>query len=359
MTKLSIQRVLALPLELIPSTMYIVATEDAGIADIVFTNTDGTASRSTANRAFIEAIIAEQNSGSADKLSTARLISITGDAAWEVSFDGSGDVTGALVLADVGTAGEQGGIVTTDSKGRVVSSRVLAVADIPDLPGSKITSGISVDTTGNAATATTALHADAADKLVTARNINGVAFDGTADITINAVDSTDRIPVVAMGIAGGVATLNGLGQVPSSQLPSYVDDVVEAADFESLPEVGEGGKIYVTVDNSFIYRWTGTQYIQIPGGVQLADAALKLNTARNISLDGDVTGTVSFDGTQNVTITASLDLLGTEGEQAPVVTTDANGRVLSSRALEAADIPMLNHTKVTSSASVELAAAEW
>jgi hypothetical protein len=129
--------------------MYIVATADNGIADIVFTNSAGTASRSTANRAFIESIIAATNSGSADQLSTARLISITGDATWEVSFDGSGNVTGALTLASVGTAGEQGGIVTTDAQGRVISSRALLVSDLPDLPGSKITSDISVNTTGN------------------------------------------------------------------------------------------------------------------------------------------------------------------------------------------------------------------
>ena len=359
MTSLAIQRVLALPTTLAPSTMYIVATADNGIADVVFTNSAGTASRSTANRAFIEAVIAENNSGSADRLSTARLISITGDATWEVSFDGSGNVTGALTLASVGTAGEQSGIVTTDAKGRVISSRALLVSDIPDLPGSKIVSDLSVNTSGNAATATTALHADAADKLVTARNINGVAFDGTADIVINAVDSTPRIAVSEKGVANGVATLDANGLVPSSQLPSYVDDVIEVANFAALPATGEASKIYVTLDNNYIYRWTGTQYLQIPGGVQLADSAIKLNTAREIALGGDATGTVLFDGTQNVTITTTLASVGTAGEQGPVVTTDVKGRVISSRALVAADIPTLDFNKVTSAASVELAAAEW
>lgn len=359
MTSLAIQRVLALPTTLAPSTMYIVATPDEGIADIVFTNTNGTASRSAANRAFIEAVAAQSGSATADRLSTARLISITGDATWEVSFDGSGNVTGALTLASVGTAGEQSGIVTTDAKGRVISSRALVAGDIPDLPGSKIISDISVNTTGNAATATTALHADAADKLVTPRKINGINFDGTADITINAVDSTPRIAVSEKGVANGVATLDANGLVPSSQLPSYVDDVVEAADLASLPATGESGKIYVTLDNGYVYRWTGTQYIQIPGGVQLADAALKLYTPREIALSGDATGSVMFDGSANVTIATTLKDVGTSGEQGPVVTTDAKGRVISSRALVAADIPTLDFNKVTSAAAVELAAAEW
>lgn len=53
------------------------------------------------------------------------------------------------------------------------------------------------------------------------------------------------------------------GKVPSSQLPSYVDDVVEVADFAALPASGETGKIYVTLDSGFIYRWTGTIYVRI------------------------------------------------------------------------------------------------
>ena len=44
------------------------------------------------------------------------------------------------------------------------------------------------------------------------------------------------------------------GKVPSSQLPSYVDDVVEVADYASLPATGEAGKIYITIDTNYIYR---------------------------------------------------------------------------------------------------------
>ncbi len=53
------------------------------------------------------------------------------------------------------------------------------------------------------------------------------------------------------------------GKVPSSQLPSYVDDVVEVANFASLPVTGETGKIYITLDTNFIYRWTGSTYVEI------------------------------------------------------------------------------------------------
>jgi hypothetical protein len=53
------------------------------------------------------------------------------------------------------------------------------------------------------------------------------------------------------------------GKVPSSQLPSYVDDVVEVANYASLPVTGETGKIYITIDTNYIYRWTGSVYVEI------------------------------------------------------------------------------------------------
>lgn len=53
------------------------------------------------------------------------------------------------------------------------------------------------------------------------------------------------------------------GKVPASQLPSYVDDVLEFANFAALPVVGESSKIYVTLDTNKQYRWGGTAYVEI------------------------------------------------------------------------------------------------
>ena len=56
------------------------------------------------------------------------------------------------------------------------------------------------------------------------------------------------------------------GEVPSEQLPSYVDDVLEFADSEHFPAEGETGKIYVALDTNYTYRWSGSAYIQVSGG---------------------------------------------------------------------------------------------
>lgn len=89
------------------------------------------------------------------------------------------------------------------------------------------------------------------------------------------------IPDTEKGEANGVATLDASGKVPSSQLPSYVDDVINsyivgstpfAADWLSLtaggaPLTPEEGKIYVIVsEGAYLnnsYRWSGTVYAPV------------------------------------------------------------------------------------------------
>ncbi len=87
---------------------------------------------------------------SAEKLANARVITLKGDAVGSASFDGSANVA---IAVDV------------------------------------LSADVSASCTGNAASAT---------KLETARNINGVAFDGTKDITITAAAN-----------GGNADTLNG------------------------------------------------------------------------------------------------------------------------------------------------------
>ncbi|NDD54151.1 hypothetical protein EBZ39_09790 [bacterium] len=53
------------------------------------------------------------------------------------------------------------------------------------------------------------------------------------------------------------------GFVPPSQLPSFVDDVLEYADLQSFPANGEGDKIYIALNSNKTYRWGGSSYVQI------------------------------------------------------------------------------------------------
>jgi hypothetical protein len=78
--------------------------------------------------------------------------------------------------------------------------------------------------------------------------------------------------------ANGYAGLDSSGKISSSLLPSYVDDVVEANDYASLPGTGEAGKIYVTKDTNKTYRWSGSGYVEISASPGSTDAVSEGST---------------------------------------------------------------------------------
>ena len=90
----------------------------------------------------------------------------------------------------------------------------------------------------------------------------------------------DYVPSSQKGVANGVATLGNDGKVPTAQLPSYVDDVIEAytrsgttplsSTWLSLTDGGtaltpDNGKIYVVLSSGDYqnkqYRWGGSTYV--------------------------------------------------------------------------------------------------
>lgn len=75
------------------------------------------------------------------------------------------------------------------------------------------------------------------------------------------------------GKANGLASLDNGGKVPSSQLPSYVDDVIEINTFNNLPSTGESGKIYITQDTNLTYRWSGSAYTEISKSLALGETS--------------------------------------------------------------------------------------
>lgn len=89
-----------------------------------------------------------------------------------------------------------------------------------------------------------------------------LADDLTASVIISALGYTP-VDEAKLGVAEGVATLDVTGKVPTAQLPSFVDDVIEIDSIDSAPETGEEGKIYVAKDTSKCYRWATTMYVEI------------------------------------------------------------------------------------------------
>jgi hypothetical protein len=110
--------------------------------------------------------------------------------------------------------------------------------------------------------------------------------------------------------------VNGL--VPSTQLPSYVDDVLEYANQAAFPVTGEAGKIYVALDNNRIFRWSGSTYIEITSAVGISGTTNYLSKFTSATALGN---SQIFDNGTNVGIgtttpTTRLDVLGAIKSQA-------------------------------------------
>ena len=135
-----------------------------------------------------------------------------------------------------------------------------------------------------------------------ARAAADTALENKLQTNINNLEKKHDDFVATKGKANGFASLDGSGLVPSSQLPSYVDDVIEVyATYDvsetgklsniklysdpdhANPITGESGKIYLNItqdEPSYQFRWSGTQFVDS-------------NTSSLIL--GEVTGT-AYDG---------------------------------------------------------------
>lgn len=100
-------------------------------------------------------------------------------------------------------------------------------------------------------------------------DLEKVSIDGT----VYDVKDADAVHSADVGTANGVAELDANGLVPSSQLPSYVDDVLEYASQSAFPATGETGKIYVALDTNLTYRWSGSAYVEISPSLALGETS--------------------------------------------------------------------------------------
>lgn len=125
-----------------------------------------------------------------------------------------------------------------------------------------------------------------------------------------------------IGANSGLATLDSSGKVPSSQLPSYVDDVLEYSDSTNFPATGEASKIYVDTTSNKTYRWGGSEYVEI-------SESLALGETDSTAYRGD-RGKVAYDHA------AAKGSAYTSGLYK--ITTNAEGHVTAAEAVTKTDI---------------------
>lgn len=106
--------------------------------------------------------------------------------------------------------------------------------------------------------------------------LDGIAAGATKITVDSALSSTSTNPVqnkVIYGAISSKADLDTSGKVLSSQLPSYVDDVLEYSAKSNFPSTGESGKIYVDTATNLTYRWSGSAYVEISQSLALGETS--------------------------------------------------------------------------------------
>ncbi len=133
---------------------------------------------------------------------------------WTIKIDGSRGYTGLPGIN--GTNGTDGINIISDTaislKGLITSIKTLNA-----LSGTN--TGDQINITGNATTATTAGTASTTTKLATARNINGVAFDGSGDIIITSIADAGTLTGTSLKSTITASSLTSLGTLTSGAVP--------------------------------------------------------------------------------------------------------------------------------------------
>ena len=210
------------------------------------------------------------NSGTATKLQTARTIN-------GVAFDGSANITAPTNLGI--TAGTTAGPIVTSSTGtNATLPTASATASGVVTTGNQTVAGIKTfssnivgSITGNSATATT---------LATARTINGVSFNGSANITIS--DST-KVALTGNETIAGIKTFSSSPIVPTpttdfqASTKKYVDDNITPP-YNPTPPIATGTATFDSVTNNISLAGIGIG-VEIGDVIQISGATDSKNNS--------------------------------------------------------------------------------
>ena len=167
-------------------------------------------------------------------------------------------------------------------------------------------------------------NAGSANKLATSRTISlsgdvtgSSSFDGSKNVSITATVADNSHNHTISNVTGLQSALDGKASTStattsasglmSSTDKAKLDGIAANANNYSLPTASTSTLGGVKVDGSSITISNGV--ISSPNQTTItgnAGSATKLQNARTITLSGDVTGSVSFDGSNDVTITSTV-----------------------------------------------------
>jgi hypothetical protein len=240
--------------------------------------------------------------GSALTLENARVISLSGDVSGSVSFDGSQNITipttvqinsitlgtdtNGNYLSDL-TQGT--GVTVTHTPGEG-SSPTIAIGQAVGTSSSVQFAAVTAPLIGNSSTATTL---ENARTISLSGDVSGsVSFDGSTNATIS---TTIQPNSVALG---------------TDTTGNYMSDLTQGTGVTITHTPGEGSNATIAIGQAVgtsasvtFANVTADLVGDVTGNASTASA---LETARTISLAGDLSGSASFNGTTDITISASV-----------------------------------------------------
>lgn len=257
------------------------------------------------------------------------------------SIDGDDNTLTDISLPSLKTVlADANKFIVRNSLGQVVSLKTVPNGEVVGTTDSQVLTNKTIDADQN--TISNIENADIksgaaidATKLADG-SVSNTELQYINSLTSNAQDQLDsKIPLSQKGAINGIAELDSGGKVPASQLPSYVDDVLEYANLASFPVTGETGKIYVALDNGKQYRWTGSIYVEIsPSEVNSVNGYtgivnLALNDLSDVTTTAPSNGQIiQYNGSEWVNVTPSAGVTTLDGLTDVTITSPVTGQKL-------------------------------
>jgi hypothetical protein len=246
------------------------------------------------------------NAATATQLSSAKTIALGGDLSGSTSFDGSSSV---VITANIEPDSVALGIDTTGNYVSQISA-----------------SGNGISVTGSGESASVIVQNTGVHSLTgTANQVSVSASTGsiTVGLPSNVIIESDLDVLGNLSVSGSVTIIN-------TETLEVKDKNIEIGKIDEPTDItANGGGITLkgTTDKTFNWfdatdSWTSSEHIDLANGKALkhngtqilssteyvgnAATATKLFTERAITLEGDVTGTVNFDGSASAGISTTL-----------------------------------------------------
>jgi hypothetical protein len=325
------------------------ATSANTISTIVKRDTSGNFSAGTITASL------SGNATTATAWQTPRNLTISGDATATFSaVDGTSAVSATLTLASTGvTAGSYGSATkiatfTVDAKGRITAAGEATVATSLSIAGGTGTDTVNLITDTLTFTGGTGVTTAVTDNAVTFSIGQAV---GTTDnvtfnnVTVNGTLSSDDITAANISVAGnatitGNLTVQGTTTTVNSTAVAISDvNITLAKDATTAAQADGAGLTVAGAAATFTYtstndRWNLNKDLVVSQVIGNASTATTWATARDLSLTGDATATLSgVNGSANVsaaitlaTVNSNVGTFGT-GTSVPQITVNAKGLV--------------------------------